>query len=71
MKIQQDFGLVSKESIYNSASVNWCHLLQEEITTPSSLTGLGDAGFGKRSELLAKPELKVSSFKVMTKYLPN
>ena len=42
------FVQVSKESIYNSpftASVNWCRLLQEEITstTPSPLTVLGDA----------------------------
>ena len=44
--------VVSKELIYKSpftASVNWCHLLQEEITTTSLLTGSGDAGFGKRS----------------------
>ena len=35
------------------------------------LTGSGDAGFKKRSESLAKPVFKVSSFKVMTKYLPT
>jgi len=35
----------------------------------STLTGWGDAGFGKRSESLVKPEFKVSSLKVMTKYL--
>ena len=56
------FVLVSKESIYNSpftASVNGCRLLQEEITTPLPLTGSGDAGFGKRSELpLANLSLK-------------
>jgi len=48
------FVLVSKELICNSpftASVNWCHLLQEEITTPSPLTGSGHAGFGKKSEV--------------------
>jgi len=57
------FLLASKESIYNSpftSSVNWCHLSQEVITTPSRLTGSGDAGFGKRSESLAKPELKAT-----------
>jgi len=47
-------------TIYNSpftASVYFFHLLQEEITTPSPLTGSGEAGFGKRSESLAKLEL--------------
>jgi len=48
-----------------TAFVNCCHLLQQEITTPSPLTGSGEAGFGKKTELLAKPELKVS-FEVMT-----
>jgi len=43
--------------LLKTASGNFCRLL---ITASSPLTGLGEGGFGKRSESLSKPELTVS-----------